>query len=221
MPKKQTALLPQKEWRKRLEQQATGPLFDRLRSAARTRLRTFAGPTGHVNEADIDDVVASVIADTLDGTLGWDPNKESLEDNLVDAVRFRARDKWEREQAQLHVPLAEDEYDYSVTELAAVGTAVPTQSPSPTRCDRARQIKVAHDKVIEWLRPRASDKPDVLCLLGLYLDGIVEREEVMREGGMSESTYHNARRCLGRLVRRMPAKLRAAARQMASGQGDL
>ena len=211
MLKDKEAFLPHEEWREKVEEQANQKMFDRLYRAARTRLRTFAGPTGHVNQADVDDVVASVITDTLDGKLTWNPNTETLEHNLLDAVRFRVRDQWERDQPHLHDPIEEDDGDSSIAELAAAGATVATAPASPTATDRARHIKAVHDEVIAWLAPRVTDKPEVLRLLELYMQGITDRDELMRAGHMNRATYHNARRCLGRLVQDMPAKLRAAA----------
>ncbi len=211
MSKNVMASLPPEEWRQQVEEQATPKMFERLHRAARTRLRTFAGPKGHVNAADVDDVVSSVIKDTLDSKLTWNPEKEPLEQHLLDAVRFRVRDDWERDQPHLHGPIVEEDCGESITELAAAGAVVPALLDSPVTSERERHIKAVHDDVIVWLQPRVADKPEVLRLLELYMQGITDRDEVIREGEMTENTYHNARRRLGRLVQDMPAKLRAAA----------
>jgi len=209
MSKNVMASLPPEEWRQQVEEQATPKMFERLHRAARTRLRTFAGPQGHVNPADVDDVVSSVIKDTLDGKLTWTPDKEPLEQHLLDAVRFRVRDDWEREQPHLHGPIDED--DETIVDKAAPGAVMPAPLDSPMTSERERRIKTVHDEVIAWLSSRVADKPEVLRLLELYMQGITDRDEVLREGEMDEATYHNARRRLGRLVQDMPAKLRAAA----------
>ena len=211
MSNNEMASLPPEEWREKVEEQATPKMFERLHRAARTRLRTFAGPTGHVKKADVEDVVASVIKDTLDGNLTWNPDKESLEQHLLDAVRFRVRDEWLRDQPHLHGPIDEDDTVESIAERAAAGAVVPAPLESPVTSERETRIKSVHDEVIAWLKPRVADKPEVLRLLELYMQGITDRDEVVREGGMDETTYHNARRRLGRLVQDMPAKLRAAA----------
>lgn len=205
------ASLPPEEWRENVEEQATPKLFERLHRAARARLRTFAGPKGKVNAAEVEDIVSSVVTDTLDGRLTWNPGKESLEQHLLDAVRFRVRDQWERHQPHLHDQLEEGEGADAVVEHAAAGAVVPAALESPVTSERNGCIKVVHDAVIAWLKPRVADKPEVHRLLELYMQGITERDEVIREGGMNETTYHNARRRLGRLVQDMPAKLRAAA----------
>ena len=211
MSKKELTTLPSEEWREKAEEQATPKMFERLHRAARTRLRTFAGPKGHVSRADVDDVVSRVITDTLDGKLTWNPDKESLEQHLLDAVRFRVRDEWLRDQPHLHAPIDEDDTAESIAERAAAGAVVPAQLDTPVTSEREARIKSVHDEVIAWLQPRVTDKPEVLRLLELYMQGITDRDEVIREGGMDETTYHNARRRLGRLVQDMPAKLRAAA----------
>lgn len=211
MEKNELASLPPEEWREKVEEQATPKMFERLHRAARARLRTFAGPKGKVNAADVDDVVSSVVTDTLDGRLTWDPEKEPLEQHLLDAVRFRVRDQWERHQPHLHDQLEEGDGADAVVERAAAGAVVPAALESPVTSQRDGRIKAVHDEVIAWLKPRVADKPEVLRLLELYMQGITDRDEVIREGGMNETTYHNARRRLGRLVQDMPAKLRAAA----------
>jgi hypothetical protein len=208
MTQDKVTFLPSEEWRERFEEQATKTMLDKLHRAARTRLRTFAGRSGHVNRDDVEDVVMSVLRDTLCCVLRWDPDKETLEHHALDAIRFRVRDRWQKELRRKHDLLDEDEHDRSVSEHAAAGAIVPA---SLVADDRERRIQEARDEVVAWLRPRCLDKPEVLELLEIYLNGVTEREEVMRDTGMSESTYHNARRRLGRLVQDMPVKLRAAA----------
>lgn len=208
MQKEEMTFLPSEEWREAFEEQATKKMLEKLHRAARTRLRTFAGRTGHVNKDDVEDAVMSVLKDTLRGVLPWDPAKKTLEHHALDAIRFRVRDRWEKEQRRKHDLLDEDEHDRSVAERAAAGAVVPS---SPVASDRERRIQEVHDEVIAWLRPHCLGKPEVLVLLESYLQGITDRDEVLRETGMSEATYHNARRRLGRLVQDMPAKLRDAA----------
>jgi len=198
--------LPSEDWREKYEEQATEKMLERLHRGARARLRTF-GRGGHVDAADIEDVVSGVLKDTLTGKLKWNPEKESLEDNLLDAVRFRVRDRWQRDQRLKHDSIDEDEQDRGISDQAAAGAVVPT-SPAPN--ERDRRIKVAFDEVTAALRPLCADKPEVLQLLGFYMKGITDREEVVLEG-MTKTTYHNARRSLGRLVLNLPARLRDAA----------
>jgi len=174
-------------------------------------LRTFAGRKGQVSSADVEDIVSSVVTDTLDRRLTWNPEKEPLEQHLLDAVRFRVRDQWERRQPHLHDQFEEGDGADAVVERAAAGAIVPAALESPVASERDARIKAVHDEVIAWLKPRVTDKPEVLRLLELYMQGITDRDEVLAEGGMNETTYHNARRRLGRLVQDMPAKLRAAA----------
>jgi hypothetical protein len=207
MEKINMTFLPSEEWREKYEKQATEKMLERLHRAARARLRTFAGRGGHVDTADIEDVVSTVLKDTLSGKLKWDPDKEPLEDNLLDAVRFRVRDRWQRDQRRKHDSIDEDERDRGIVDEAAPGAVVPASS-APS--ERDRRIKLVFDEVVTALRPMCVDKPEVLRLLGLYMQGITDRDEVMLEG-MNKVTYHNARRCLGRLVLNLPAQLRDAA----------
>lgn len=208
MTKIEETFLPSEEWREEFEKQATTKLIDRMYRAARSRLRLFAGPAGHVDSADVEDTVMGVLADTLKGKLFWNPEKESLESCLLDAIKFRVRDRAEKAQRRKHDPIEEDDDARSVAEQAAAGATVPAP---PAAGVRQLQIKAIYDQVIAALRPRCAGQPRVLELLALYMDGITERDDVLRESGMSEREYKNARERLGRLVQDLPAKLRDAA----------
>ncbi|MFT3697704.1 MAG: hypothetical protein QM831_31485 [Kofleriaceae bacterium] len=201
------AAMPPEPWREQFEEQATNALLERLQRAARTRLRTFAGRTGHVDSADVDDIVNGVLIDTFAGQLTWDPEKETLEHNLLDAVRFRVRDRWLRDRRVKHDSIDEDERDRGVSDQAAAG-AIVQGAPVPT--ERDREIKSVFDDVVDALRPLCTDKPEVMQLLALYVQGVTDRDEAIHEG-MTKTSYHNARRCLGRLVLNLPAKLRDSA----------
>lgn len=208
MTKNEETFLPSEEWREEFEKQATTKLIDRMYRAARSRLRLFAGPTGHVDSADVEDIVMGVLGDTLKGKLFWNPEKESLENCLLDAIKFRVRNRWEKEQRRKHDPIEEDDDARSVAEQAAAGATVPA---APAAGVRQLRIKAVYDDVIAALRPRCVGQPRVLELLELYMDGVTERDDVLRESGMSEREYKNARERLGRLVQDLPAKLRDAA----------
>ena len=220
-----TESLRAKALREKIHEQTTAKMLGRLRRAARSRMRMILGPGGHVCHADVEDLVSCVIMDTLDGRLTWDPDKESLEHNLLDAVRFRVRNRYEREPTQAHEPLEEDEIDRTIVDSVS-GQVAMLVPPLPGNNERARRIRDACDDLVAWLRPRVHDKPELLRLFELFLEGITDRDEVMRDGEMDANAYRNARRCLDRLVERIPASLRAAAFEaldvpIADASGDL
>jgi hypothetical protein len=217
MPENVTASHRHKAWIVKFEEQTTPKLLKSLHRAARSQVRRFAGSGAHASHADAEDLVSSVILDTLEGRLTWDPERESLETNLLDAIRFRARDRYEREPPQLHEPLTDD-LDRKIADSAS--THATLVAPPVLGDDDATQRIAKADEVIEWLRGQAINMPEVLHLLDLFAHGITQRDEVMRTGRMDATTYHNARRRLARIARRTPAGLRAAALGMPDSRPD-
>jgi hypothetical protein len=180
--------------RARFDAEATPVLLDKLHRVARARVRVYAGRTHHVSESDAEDIVMSCLADTMDGTLRWDPAKKPLEPHLLDAIRFRVRDLARKRLRELQ------QVDVRDAEAAAVSAD-----------DRARELGRLVTEVVVSLEERIGDDHDVALLLdAMVRHRALERAEILKETRMSKAAYRNARRRLDRILLQLPADLRRA-----------
>jgi len=199
----ETTQSPKSEsWRAEFERQATSNLQEKLYIAARARLRMYAGRTRHVNEADIDDMVMSVLADTLEGALTWVPEGQTLERHLLDAIAFRVRDQARSRKRHPHEVLDEDVSGETIAYRMVRGVPIGDLE--------VRDLKTIADQVVPEVRHRAAADPEVLLLLEMFSDGVTARADVMREAKMSCAQYDNAIRRLRRLTRQLPKQTRDA-----------
>lgn len=198
MPEFAVPLQPE-SWRSEFERQATPDVRERLYRAARARLRMYAGRTRHVNDADVDDVVMSALADTLDGGLSWDPGSQTLERHLLDAIAFRVRDQARFKNRHGHEPYEEDESGEPITSrvIDDIGDTY--------------DLRVVADQVVSDIQVRVTDDPEVLMLMALFAEGVTDRADVIREAKMSPAEYDNAVRRLRRLTKQLPKQTRDAA----------
>jgi hypothetical protein len=185
-------------WRSEFERQSSGDLYERLHRAARARLRMYAGRTKHVNDADVDDAVMSVITDTLDGTLTWNPDTKPLERHLLDTIAYRVRD-----HARFKRRHPEEAYEEDTT-----GEAISPCMLGDVGTDL--DLRMIADQIVPEIQERAGDDAEVLLLLELFGDGLAERGEVMSDARMVPTQYDNAMRRLRRLTRQLPKQTREA-----------
>lgn len=114
----------------------------------------------------------SVLTDTLDGTLTWNPDAKLLERHLFDAIRFRVRD-----QARFKIRHVEDVYDED-----ASGQAIAPCMLGDVGDDF--DLRTIADQVVPELQERAGDDPEVLLLLELFGDDLEERADLMTDAQM-------------------------------------
>ncbi len=186
--------------------QATSGVLDKVHRAARARMHVYAGRTQHVNAGDVEDVVQTIIIDTLNGTLSWDHEKKPLLQHLLDSVRFRvrndARRRW-RDKTRYEV-LDEDATDASVGDSMIAGEA-------PAQPDDELATRRITDQLVAELRLRIAGDCDVERLFdAIVTESVLDRAEIMAVTGMSATTYKNARRRLNRILLQLPPEIRDA-----------
>jgi hypothetical protein len=186
--------------------QATPKLLDRVYRATHARMRVYAGRNEHVNAADVDDMVMAAIADTADGTLQWDFARRSLQQHLLDTIRFRVRDaarkRW-RDKVRRE-PLDEDTTDAAVAETMLSGA-------SPERPDEMHALRRITDVLVAEVLQRISGDHEVELLVeAIVVKRAVRRAEIIEETGMSAATYRNARRRLDRTLLELPPETHRA-----------
>lgn len=190
-------------WRAEFEKQCTRALREKLYRVARARLRQYAGRLRHVDDADVDDAVMSVLADTLDGALKWDPALVSLQRHLINAIRFRVRDQARSRRRHPHEVLDEDRSGQSVGHEMLSGTPIADVGAVRDLCALA-------DEIVPQIRVRAASDPEVLALLDLIEEGTTETRDLMRETKWSAANLRNVRRRLRRIREQLPTELHDA-----------
>lgn len=185
-------------WRAEFERQSTSDMRERLYRAARARLRMYAGRSRHVDDADVDDIVMGVIVDTLDNLLTWDPETQTLERHMLDAIAFRVRD-----QARAKARHAHELYDEEVH-----GESLPCHLIDDAY--EGLDLRVIADQVVLDMQMRADGDPQILELMELFADGVTERAEGIRVSTMCATEFDNAVRRLRRLTKQLPKPTRDA-----------
>jgi hypothetical protein len=188
--------------------QATSSVLDKLYRATRARMRVYAGRTKHVNEADVDDMVMSILADTLDGSIVWHYETKPLLQHLLDTARYRVRDaarKRFRDKMRFELVEDEDGGDRSLGEDVIAGSR-PEQPEDSTA---ARQIA---DQLVADLRIRIAGDHEVERFFeAIVTERAESRADIMQITGMTARQYANARSRLNRILLHLPPEIRDAA----------
>ncbi|MEO7732164.1 MAG: hypothetical protein ABIY55_14410 [Kofleriaceae bacterium] len=146
------------------------------------------------------ELVADVIGDTYTGTLKWDPDHVPLRKHVSAHVRQRVRSA--RRLARMHTSLPE--VSDEMAQVARTATAASVD-PEPTVDPGDLPM------LLDELRHRAAEDPEVLALLSLYERGITRKARILALG-MSDGQYRNARRRLLRFAMAAADALKAQGR---------
>jgi hypothetical protein len=133
------------------------------------------------------ELVADVIGDTYTGMLTWDPGHAPLRKHVCAHVKQRVRSA--RRVARMHTSLPEVS-----DEMAQVATATAASVDAEPGADPA-DVPV----LLDDLRHRAAEDPEVMTLLSLYESGITRKARILALG-MSDAQYRNTRRRLLRFA---------------------
>ena len=201
---------PSPEFLAEFERQSTRDDLEPVYRYAAARVPMVAKAGGRSDPGYAEELVQDALGDTIMGALRWEPEKRTLAQHLIRAVRFRTKDEALHVSRFRHHALvsASDEDSSDVHPIAEEASlAIDAQMPA-TRFQR----DVAAD-IMATLRRRAVDDPHVLDMLAAFEEGATSRDDVMHLTGMSAEEYRNARRRLARLVENLPTTLRLAARE--------
>src|SRR5215467_10648628 len=76
-------------WRAAFESQCTPELLKKAKRYAERRARKLRQVSGLADDYYVQEIVQDVVTDTFAGVLRWDPDVESLEAHVLDAVATR------------------------------------------------------------------------------------------------------------------------------------
>jgi hypothetical protein len=191
------------------DQQATPSLLDKLYRVTRARMRVYADRRSNVQDTDVDEMVMTILADTLDGTLLWHHETKPLLQHVIDAARYRVRDaahkRWRRgDEAPFEIVENEDGDDVSLSDRLVSGARPEHAANTAARCEIA-------DQLVADLRARiAGDRELEQFFDAMVTERALSRGEIMEVTGMSARQYANARSRLTRILLQLPPEVRDA-----------
>jgi hypothetical protein len=187
------------EWMEAFESQGTPAMLRRCAGFAARCARDVANAGGSGGDLRARELVQDALGDLLLGTVRWDPNRKSLEQQLVDAIRWRARN--ERKRAARHL---------SLDGVSEGGTTHPTTMAEVEAALRSEtaDTEPAEERALQrltQLRSLAAEDLEVTAMIGAYEQGARSKADVMSAIGLSTTAYHNARARLCRLAKQTKA----------------
>lgn len=159
-----------------------------------------------VNDVIIE-MVTDALGDTFEGRITWDPRRCPLELHLKSTIRSRLGKELERAENYEHV----DVFEAPEREVEDAFARDDKPALTPTK-----KVSKYVERFTEELRAQAADDAPVLKIIDLHLQDITDRRHICHMTGMRPADYHNAFRRLKRLADKIPAELRAAARDAIS-----
>jgi hypothetical protein len=186
----------------------TQEAIDELLRYAQGRAKLVCRAGRPVPETYARELVDDVHADICVGELSWDPRRRLL-DHLKTAIKKRT---W------LEIRHARRVSFVSLQEAANDETMQPKleQALAPaTRTDPSRLCAMSA-MVCQQLRSFALATRDVdaAAIVQRWADGFMEKDEVMRRAGLTETAYECARRRLRNAIRSLTSELREAAQDL-------
>jgi hypothetical protein len=153
--------------------------------------------------------VDDVHADICVGDLPWDPQR-SLLSHLKGTIKKRTWLEIRHARRVSFVSLQEAANDESMAELEQMLTPA-----SRAACDPILLSAMAAT-VCQQLRSLVLDAcdADADAIVKCWSDGFMEKDEIMRLAGLTETAYECARRRLRKAARRLASELREAAQDL-------
>lgn len=150
-----------------------------------------------------------VHADICVGALPWDPQR-SLLDHLKATIKKRTWLEIRHARRVSFVSLQEAANDESMAEMEQM-----LAPASRAACDPILLSAMAAT-VCQQLRSLVLDAcdADAAAIVKCWSDGFMEKDEIMRLAGLTESAYERARRRLRKASRRIASELREAAQNL-------
>jgi hypothetical protein len=141
-----------------------------------------------------DDVVNSVLTDTLSAVISWDPQRVTLRKHVLDAIKSRLRHDRLRRKRFVHESLSSPSVCHEVERRLGGPAGQPESS-----------------QVVGWLRMQSSRDACMLKILDLFEEGVFEERRLLERLGVDKLAYRAARKRLRRLVEWMPNALKTNA----------
>jgi hypothetical protein len=199
--------LPSEEWIDEFEKQSTENGFEeRLKRFARMRANMVAHAGRRVDDLYARELVQDAIEDTLEGVLAWDPERATLEQHLMGAIRSRTRHDYVQAQRFPH-------HSFDATSApSALMADVESSLAGNDNATASADVVSAAERALAEIRRIAANDADVLRLIDAYADEATKKADVLRVSGMNSKRYEAARKRMQRLVLQLPTEVREAVR---------
>ncbi len=204
---------PPPAWTQAFREQCTRETRDKAKKYAYS-VRDWLERMGVAVAGDwVDEQVHKAIGDTLDGRIRWRVDKVELVNHLKDTIRARAWKLAERSKRFREVSLDQGQDD---DHIEAEVDERPNEIEASLEIGHGRSERdqlAASDfvaKIVAGARAlsEAEGDDEARQIHDAYDLGIVDKAEVCAHTGMSEDTFHNARRRVARRAKRVAAQLR-------------
>lgn len=133
-----------------------------------------------------EDRLHTAIVKTLEGTRKWDPDRVDLGGHLFGVVRSDITHELEHRNKFKHVSWEGSKR--SVREALREETELTLARDT----EMVPELRPAWELAMSALRDAANDEPDVIALLGAYLDGVFTKREVMKHSKLKSRAYDRA-----------------------------
>jgi len=204
-------------WLDAFHRQATSGLIVLGRRHALWCLHTYRLPAAPGDDLEL---VNKALGDIFAGAVTWDPTRASLLDQVCDVIRYRVRDAKRSASSQRHhlsigpQPANGERFDNEVSGQrleAEIAEALADEPNDPEAHLQRKQRRALGARIGAELAELAVDDELVATMVTCYRAGVCTRAEILAETGMAPEAYHDARRRLLRLVKRLGLELLAKA----------
>ncbi|HEY1810998.1 MAG TPA: hypothetical protein VGG74_01490 [Kofleriaceae bacterium] len=191
---------PDEAWIDAFATQNTSELRELAKRYAARRLRRVGASGTPADELDVRALVQDAFTDTLFGEVVWDPVKKSLEQHVLDTLKYRTRDVRKRARRFKHERI----------DVFAEDSATMADVESSLRCGQempSTDELLFAEQVIARLRELAAHDEHVSRLIDAIAEGATEPADIAAVGKLTAKQYRNARERLDRLVKNLDNEL--------------
>ena len=190
---------PDEAWIDAFAAQNTNEMRESAKRYAARRMRRIGASGIHVDEYDIRALVQDALTDTLFGAVTWVPSTTTLEQHVLDTIRYRTRDIHKRAAKYKHHRVdVFDKCEEDTRSMGEIETSLRFDQETPS----ADELMFA-GQVLARLRELAGKDEHVLRLIDAIAEGATEPADIMVVGKLGTKQYRNARERLDRLVKAM------------------
>lgn len=202
-PAERAPFQPTEAWIEAFEQQFTTKLQLDMKAYARWRGRGVRRCGGLVTDTYAEDLVATIVMDTLAGVVAWNPDRKTLYQHVQDTIKSRTRHERDRAKKFRAYPIDAAHEDHEKRATRALVEASLQQDAE----DVSPESAVFASQMIARLRELAAGDKPVLAYLDAIVAGASTAAAIMEHTKMSKRTFRNARDRLSRLVEQLDREL--------------
>lgn len=186
-------------WTEAFATECTEQLYDVGRQFAAKRAAVVRWCGGIADDYYIQELVTNVISDTAAGVLHWNPQVESLEAHVLDAIWTRTNHDCARALRYRHEPVDVFDPEAPRTLIAEIEATLADGVPSLWFGHSAEST----ERLARLRELVGADDTHVLDMIDAFEAGATTKADVIHFTGMLAKEYHAARNRLTRLVAKL------------------